>query len=159
MWHPCLGWEPRQGGGNHRHSSQAGLSSSLTSHYSPYTHLSPQPGKGQGEGPSFGVRQSVFHLCPGTDQRRGLCTACNFCASPSQLQTLPPPLGLPVRLREWDWQAAGGCCGCATPLLSVAVAPGGPGTFEFRRNLGLTSSGKIYCAHGIHIQPGPPNSV
>lgn len=46
MWNPCLGWEPR--GGNHRHCSQAGLSSNLTLHEPLNIHLLHQQGGIQG---------------------------------------------------------------------------------------------------------------
>lgn len=58
----------------------------------------------------------------------------------------PPPSGLPARLRGWDWEAAGGCCGCSCPLLSAAVAPGDLVALELRRSLGLTSSGKVFLS-------------
>lgn len=90
---------------------------------------------------------------PAARALQGIITA----APPSQLQTLPPPSGLPARLRA-GLASSRWLLRLLWPLLSVAVAPGDPAALEFRRSLGLTSSGKVYCPHGIHIQPAP-NSV
>lgn len=114
MRNPCLGWEPRWGGGNHRQFSQAGLSLNLILHESLNIHLPHRRGEVQEKGPNFSIRQPEFNPVPAPTSWVGFAKYLNPSESP--LLSCKALWACCTGQRESDWHTAGGCYGCSDPF-------------------------------------------